>query len=88
MQRRSERAPEVKGLKAKAQPVTSDIEKKKEPELNPIQEAPESVAAPAGEQKPDYQYQRGSESSKENPVQDSGPSPNPDKGEEEPAVGA
>ena len=46
------------------------------------------MAAPAGEQKPDYQYQRGSESSKENPVQDSGPSPNPDKGEEEPAVGA
>ena len=46
------------------------------------------MAAPVGEQKPDYQYQRGSESSKENPVQDSGPSPVEDKGEEEPAVGA
>ena len=42
---------------------------------------------PAGEQKPDYQYQRGSESSKENPVQDSGPPPDQDKGEEEPATG-
>ena len=36
MQRRSERAPEVKGLKAKAKPVTSELEKKKEPELTPV----------------------------------------------------
>ena len=36
----------------------------------------------------DYQYQRGSESSRENnPVQDSGPSPEPVKGGE-PIVGA
>ena len=39
-------------------------------------------------QDPDYQYQRGSESSRENnPVQDSGPSPEPVKGGD-PVVGA